>query len=68
MHCLPMESPRRRLRSICTVGKHKKRRLPLEQRTFPLYEAPLPVPAWDVGDLAMGKQEEKHEKGGAQVP
>ena len=30
-----MGLPRRRLRSICTVGKHKKRRLPLEQRTFP---------------------------------
>ena len=37
MHCWPMGLPRRRLRSICTVGnrKDKKKRLPLEQITFP---------------------------------
>ena len=37
MHCLLMGSPRKRLRSICIVGnrKDKKKRLPLEQITFP---------------------------------
>ena len=37
MHCWPMESHRKKLRSIYTVGnrKHKKKRLPLEQRAFP---------------------------------
>ena len=35
MPCWPMGLPRRRLKSICTVGKHKKKWLSLEQITFP---------------------------------
>ena len=69
MPCWPMGLPRRRLKSICTVGKHKKRRLPFEQRAFPytkrLYLSPpgmWVIWLWGSKKRNMKKEEKKsHE-------